>query len=370
MKPLTPKMMCGIILPDLIFYKFTITKLYIMAILSYEEYMNYWTDPAPHGFGQIIAPPCYHEYVQREIYFQDYLDLYTGILTFERTPSPVGGVEFYVQITGNPILVALGIPPHPTLILAHGGNEYLLVDYDYPWIAELANANNRCIKYLMIAEAAPIQNPRIVAYGVNDNMNSYFYNYRHTKSTQYFSAPCAAFHIPAGPKINRLIQLANNGVLLLDLFPFAINYNGFREYLNNSKISNNFFNGLHPYSILNRMANMVADERLIENGLEANLNAVFIAPPGVSHYLGGLINNGLIIPNLSFRLELNTFLPPHTIRTPLFYDEIPVNTSLIGGAAVSYSMTGLTKSPIYACCAYNGRGDGAHATFIKNALGL
>jgi hypothetical protein len=157
--------------------------------------------------------------------------------------------------------------------------------------------------------------------------------------------------------------------LLLDLFPFAINYNGFREFLNNSEISLNFLNGAYPNSITNRIDDIVL-KNLIFDDFIMNINAVFIAPPTISNYFGELINDDLIIPNLNFRAELNTFLPPHDIRTPLFYDNIPVNTTLIGVAAFNYPMTGLIKSPIYACCAYNGRGDGAHATFIKNALGL
>lgn len=51
-----------------------------MAILSHVDYVYRWTAPAPVGFGQIGCPPCYHEYLQREVYKQDYLDLFINNL--------------------------------------------------------------------------------------------------------------------------------------------------------------------------------------------------------------------------------------------------------------------------------------------------
>jgi hypothetical protein len=335
-----------------------------MAILSHADYLHRWTAPAPVGFGQTICPPCYHEYLQREIYFNDYLDLFRNLRTFVRR---FHDGRFYVAITGCPILGILGIPEHDIYTINIDGILYLLVDYDYPWPEEKL-MKKRCIKYVMIAEAAPPQNPIIPTSRNLNKLNSYFYNHQHTKATQYFSAPCTAFNILTGHKIDKLIKLANNGVLLFDLFPFAINYNGFREFLNEYEISLNFLNGDYPNSITNRI-DYIVQENLFCYDFIMNINAVFIAPPTISNYFGELINDDLIIPNLIFRLGLNTFSPPHTNRTSLFYDLIPVHTLLIGVAG-GYPMIGLTKSPIYTCCAYNGRGDGAHATFIKNSLGL
>ena len=341
-----------------------------MAILSHADYLHRWTAPAPNGFGQIIPPPCYHEYLQREIYSQDFLDLYIGVATFNRI---LIGACFYVQITGNPILGDLGIPPHPGLVLMHGGNEYLLVDYDYPWMAELANANNRCIGHIMIAEAAPTQNPRIAAYGLNDTLNSYFYNHQHINPTPYFTAPCAAFGILHGEKIDKLIELANEGVLLLDLFPFAVNYGvgGLRAFLNHHGVSENFLNGAHPYSITNRVAG-IAGNHLICDAFELNINAVFIAPPHTSYHLGNLINGGLVIPHLNFRMGHNTFyvMHPAIIIHGLFYQGFPVGTDLIALPGVpNYPITVLLV-PILACTAYSGANVAPSALFIRNALGL
>ncbi len=339
-----------------------------MAILSHAEYLNLWTAQAQHGFGQIVPSPCYHEYLQREIYFQDYLDLYIGVATFTRINI---GAFFYVQITGNPILGDVGIPPHPDLVLVNGGNEYLMVDYDYPWMAELANANNRCINYIIIAEAAPPQNQRIAAYRLNDNVNSYFYNYQHTLHTQYFTAPCSAFDILDGNKIHKLIELANNGVLLLDLFPFAINYNDIREFLNDSGITSNFFSGAHTYSITNRVDALINNHLICED-FELNINAVFIAPPRISYYLGNLINDGLVIPNLNFRMGHNTFhlMDPHITIAGFIYQGFPPGTFLVTEPGIpNYPITVL-RVPILACTAYSGAYTVPSALFIKNALGL
>lgn len=341
-----------------------------MPILTHADYNFRWTEPAPHGFGQTGCPPCYHEYLQREIYAQDFLDLYIGVPTFNRVP--IAGF-FYVQITGNPILGGLGIPPHPGLVLMHGVNEYLLVDYDYPWMAELANANNRCIRYIMIAEAAPQQNLRIAAYGLNDNLNSYFYNYQHTQHTLYFTAPCSAFGIHIGTKIDKLIGLANNGVLLLDLFPFAVNYNigGLRAFLNHHGVSENFLNGTHTYSITNRVEH-IADNGLICDNFELNINTVFIAPPQTSYHLGNLINHGLVLPNLIFRMGHNTFhlMVPDIHIAGFIYQGFPPGTFLVAAPGIpNYPIT-VTRVPILACTAYSGAYTVPSALFIRSALGL
>lgn len=206
-----------------------------MRILSFKEYNFRWTLIAPNGFGQSACQPCYHEYLQREIYKQDFLDLYIGVATFKR--KFIEGC-FYVQITGNQILENLGIPYHPTLIKIDKEIEYLLLDYDYPWVAELENANSRCIKYIMIGEASPPQNPKILGLGMSDKNNSFFYNILHLKSTNYFSEPCITFNAGNNPlssvnnKQKSLIELANKGVILIDLYPFAISFkSNFRKRL-------------------------------------------------------------------------------------------------------------------------------------------
>jgi hypothetical protein len=204
-----------------------------MSILSHADYLYRWTAPAPVGFGQTICPPCYHEYLQREIYFNDYLDLFRNLRTFVRR---FHDGRFYVAITGCPILGILGIPKHDIYTINIDGVVYLLVDYDYPWTTtELKK--KRCIKYLMIGECAaplkpviPVNRKCTIPNG--DINNTFFYNILHLKSTPYLNAPRLAFGCPdyrpcPENKVETLLCLANKGVLLIDIFPYAINYVGF-----------------------------------------------------------------------------------------------------------------------------------------------
>ena len=327
-----------------------------MPILTHADYNFRWTAPAPNGFGQHIAPPCYHEYLQREIYFQDFLDLYIGIATFPRIHI---GAFFYVQITGNPILGGLVIPPHPGLVLIHGGNEYLLVDYDYPW-SEDELSIERCIKYVMIGEAAPQQNPKTVGYGVSDKKNSYYYNILHIKSTGYLTAPLESFAIIKNPqKKVDLLNLANASSILLDIFPFALNYKLLRHHLNISGVSEYYFQELMD-SINHFKTKYNCNEEV---------KGVFVAPPTISHWLANIVNGGLIVP-IIFRLGNNTFIIPHFARSPLFYQHIPVGTQLLGIGPLVYLLTGLTKTPILASCAYGTTGLVPHYIYIKSALGI
>jgi hypothetical protein len=229
-----------------------------MAILSHADYLHRWTAPAPNGFGQTICPPCYHEYLQREIYFNDYLDLFRNVKTFVRR---LYDGRFYVAITGCPILGILGIPEHDIFTINIDGILYLLVDYGYPWPEEEL-MKKRCIKYVMIGECAaplkpviPVNNNCIIPGG--DLNNTFFYNILHLMNTPYMNAPRLAFNCPdympcPENKIETLLCLASKGVLLIDLFPFAIDYNNLNIdeqlilELFNSKI-NYINNVLCPY---------------------------------------------------------------------------------------------------------------------------
>ena len=343
-----------------------------MAILTNEEYNTLWTAPAPIGFGQIGCPPCYHEYLQREIYAQDFLDLYIGEPTFIRVPIPVqGGVKFYVQITGNPILGGLGIPPHPILVLLHGGNEYLLIDYAYPWTPAELNVE-RYIRKVLIAEAAPPQNPRITIHGANNIQNSYFYNYQHNNITPYFLDPCTAFAIPAGAKRDRLIGLADGGVVLLDLFPFALNYTSpFRNNLNLTGITNSFFNNVgNIYSVTNRVLEIIANHLMCIDFINGT-NSVLIAPPIISFHLAHQINIIPVVMNtnpLIFTIGEN--LPGHNPLTPdgrLFFD-IPAGTT-IADMQIPLGINPFTiRVPRYICSAYDGSLQRPNSFFINNAL--
>jgi len=212
-------------------------------MLTNAQYTNLWTAPAPNGFGQAgTLPPSYREYVQREIYFQDYLDLFIGTMTYPRVNF--GGVE-YVQIT-NTNLATKGIAIIFPYCYTNAGIDYIKVDYSYPWNYNQLT-QKKCIKYIMIGEAAPAPNP-VIPPGPNDNQNSYFYDVNHTKNTGYFTAPCTAFNVAVANKAIRLFNLAMQGVVLIDIFPFAVSYStDFREFLNNNIITEIF--GLDYHSL-------------------------------------------------------------------------------------------------------------------------
>jgi hypothetical protein len=345
-----------------------------MSILSHAEYLNRWTATAPNGFGQTICPPCYHEYLQREIYFNDYLDLFRNEKTFEREDFEGYEDKFYVKITNCPILGILGIPEHELYTINIDGIEYLLVDYDYPWTNIELN-NKRYIKYILIGEAAPQQSPKLVGYGLNDNQNSYFYNHYHINTTQFFSAPCSVFDIIDGDKKRKLINLADNGFVLLDLFPFATNYNGIRSYLNLNNVTLNYFNNYFDnYSIHSRVIEIT---NLFSPNFQNQINSALLAPPKTSHFLASYINNNHV-DFLNFRNGLNTFEIENLndVIFKLYIDLESLPNSLVGLNNNAYELVTLQggnidRVPYYSCCCYNEtRGENPRALFIKNALGL
>lgn len=341
-----------------------------MSILSHAEYLNRWTAPAPNGFGQTICPPCYHEYLQREVYFNDYLDLFRNVITFNRIPHLD---RFYVPITGCPILGVLDIPEHELYTINIDGIVYLLVDYDYPWsLTELKK--KRCIKYVMFGECARPLNPTILVNGDcnipnGDNNNTYFYNILHLSNTPYLNAPRSAFGCPnyrpcPENKIETLLCLASKGVLLLDIFPFAKKYNTtFRNYLNDNGITEYFFNELITLISIFRRKYKCDKEVL----------ACFVAPPIISHFLANIINSTIVSRPVSFRLGTNTFNPPHFHHDDLFFNDILIGTELNGchGPVTIPSGGRFTfLVPIYCCSTYDGSKQGPHYLFIQNALCL
>lgn len=126
------------------------------------------------------AMPPYADYLSRENFLEDYLDIFRGRDT----------------------RAARGLPgPHP--FHAHLSDPEFVV----PKIA-----------YLLIGEAA------------NSSSDTFFYNPAHLTPTNWLRSPLEAFGCggtyPKTPneKIDALFALAMNGFLLLDLYPFAIDY--------------------------------------------------------------------------------------------------------------------------------------------------
>jgi hypothetical protein len=174
-------------------------------MLTRVDYCGLWAiNFAPHVAAG-IGMPDYGGYVQRQIYFRDYLDLFTGGITYPRLgPGPAG--EYGVT------LASLGLAAahfEPGYIITISGKDCLQVDYPYPYPHTAVGTPK--IEYVLIGEAAPPG-------------STYFYNISHRRS-HYLTAPRDAFGIPAGTRAAELQAMANKGFILIDLFPFAISYN-------------------------------------------------------------------------------------------------------------------------------------------------
>jgi hypothetical protein len=175
------------------------------------------------------------------------------------------------------------------------------------------------IKHLLIGEAAPEVGPAdpisACAELVGDQANSYFYDIRHLKETPYFSAPRIAFNcVNERPcpenKTKALLCLASKGVLLLDLFPFSLEYTtALRQKLNTHGITKFFWiSSANPYSLQNRLNRM-------HYLLSKDWDLCLVAPGKISDFI----------------LNPENGLPPLAIRTSgkhpsTFRDILPAPT--------------------------------------------
>lgn len=243
--------------------------------LTLGQYTALWHNPPPAGFDQGAAHPifpglpplpAYDDYVIRENQLEDYLDIFRGFDTRAGRGVP-------------PIIPAVWDYPHPF--------------FPPPGVAGFVpppGAPNPTIKYILIAEAAkPV------------GANTYFYNVNHLHRSPYFTAPKDAFNFPAGyipagiPKAHVLWLLAQQGVLLLDLYPFAIGYTPLiRRALNNREVSAHFWGTpgpvLAPETIGARINALMGMGLLDPEGVKL----AFMAPPILSHFLAHQINLGAL----------------------------------------------------------------------------
>jgi hypothetical protein len=159
-------------------------------------------------------------------------------------------------------------------------------------------SSDKKIKYILVAEAPPTG-------------NTYFYNVNHLYKTPYFTAVCKAFKIPIEKKLTNeskedaLKELAKKGVVLLDLFPFAIPFSSsFRKKLMGSGITKHFWDG-NIYSIKTQISALCTY-------LDPKWDLCLIAPPTVSCHIVGAYDAISITPctngihdNTTFKSSLN-----------------------------------------------------------------
>lgn len=320
-------------------------------MLTDVEYEDLWIHN-PHGIGSFdtipgFIMPLYTGYVVRENMFEDYLDIFRGRNTRHTRPIvPAGGWYYdhpFFNADGTPIL-----------------------------------KKKPCIRYTLIGEACP-------ALGAN-----YFYDITQITGQAYLKAAYDASYNGVGPiipwvplhapvdKLHKLLDLASRGVLLIDLFPFALTYTTpIRNiYLNPNGITDYFFNDNHNiYSITNRMNEINLEGICCEN-FKNQTNSVFVCPTRISYHLA--INVNAIPPITTFPLvftigENSLRMMPHhfILEAPhnYFYHMIPAGTT-ISGIPLPLGVGGIftMKVPRYICCAYFGAHTVPHSLFITNAL--
>jgi hypothetical protein len=137
---------------------------------------------------------------------------------------PENGKPTYERIVvhGHQTVSIQGLQVDPNgifTVIDSKGVVRLILEYGFPFERnELCNGRN--IKYILIGEAAP---------------PSGGYIYKDAKGS-YITAPLSAVGLsPARmSRTERLLEFADNGFLLLDFFPFAINFNTTRIVWNNN----------------------------------------------------------------------------------------------------------------------------------------
>ncbi|MCX6230846.1 MAG: hypothetical protein NTZ33_04825 [Bacteroidetes bacterium] len=310
-------------------------------MLTLAEYNGLWEDNFAPIVGGILIPD-YYQYIIRENMFEDYLDIFRGFNSRNnRVNQPI---HWY---------------------------------YDHPFINNNGNlklSKVPKIKYILIAEAAP--------KNIEVDTITYIYN-ANIQGGGYITAPLRAFTInPIGMNsISRLLNLASNGVLILDLFPFAIKYTtDLRNLLNKVGVTLSFFNNPNNiYCITNRIVSIHRGGLFAMDFKNINPNACLIAPPIISHKIATFLNIPENINNLlNFRIGLNQLLIPNPLQLNLTdnYINVQIIPNSILGNRVNYVLVNdsgenIIRIPSYCCLAYNEtRGENPRALFIKNALDL
>jgi hypothetical protein len=285
-------------------------------MLTLTEYNDLWATTL--GTLGIPNTDTYVDYCERECYFQDYLDLFRGV---------------------NTRAARVCACPNP-----------------HPYLKDLGT-KKREIKYVLIAEAP--------------TSTTYFYNPTHSYSA-YFWEPYTALidewqeRDLTLSKLDLLIKFADKGVLLLDLFPYAIDYNPIRDSIIQNRLHLNYWESdieINPYSARHRILG-------ISKLMARKVKACLIAPPKISHHLAYAINsfsanNGLVFQN-GYTMSNGVLKSDGRYFCKERLGAITTINNLIPNDGTNLTLS----TPFYACCAYSGSGTVPHHFFIKNALRL
>ena len=221
-------------------------------MLTVTEYNRLWTD-----IGGILPPPCYYRYLQREVYFHDYLDLFCCPKNESATfPRKIINGRYTVAI---PVGNFNELANNEFTETCENGNVRLVVDHDFEFYNFLCKG--RKLNYILIGEAPPPS-------------GDYIYK---EPTRGYATAILRAIgqEFDRNNRVGNLIGMANGGFLLVDLFPFAIDFNQHPQLRpNNMEIQ------LPNYANVLRRLYQIMVEKLsqLENCHHEKLNFCFAAP--------------------------------------------------------------------------------------------
>jgi hypothetical protein len=334
-------------------------------MLEQKQYHELWANTLAQP---IFNLPSYYQYLQREIYFQDYLDLfgYRDRPTFARLPGNLVDLTGHVELVSDPA----GIYTDNI-----NGKVYLKVEYDFPFRDYLNKG--RLIRNVMIGEAAPAPAATIINYQGKQINNTFVYNVLHIGQTPYFSEPLQAFGINRTHKIKELVALADKGYVLLDLLPFAISYStNIREILLYGPFWDLLCNKIYVYGNLK-----LADPQGVKFG--------FAGPATLHHRIVlNLIEGGIKLPvhantqdyyTADLRLnelhgEKGEALPPSNSRGSIQkWIGLMDNKYFVNGNfnwVIQPSQKHHVNLPMYACESWDASFMGPNRLFIKVAFDL
>jgi hypothetical protein len=173
-----------------------------------------------------------------------------------------------------------------------------------------------------------------------------------------------------------LFLLAQQGILILDLFPMDINYDRRVDKTYHKLIKTFWHDSSNSLSILNRVEQL-ENEGLLDSNFKTYINSAIIAPPITSYILSDLVNSdhsGI----LNFRKGYNSFGKNNNdaIRTRLYTITNTEANFLKGIGNTKYNLItkdgeSIIKIPTFCCSTYDEvQGQHPRDLFLKNALDL